>query len=45
MKAIGSKEVGGVSEESNVMKLDEHTKEFQNVVGRIGVVKFNQRLL
>ena len=31
VKAMGSKEVGGFGEESNVMNSDEHTKEFQNV--------------
>ena len=40
VNAIGSKEVGGVSGESNVMNSDEHTEEFQNVFDSISVVEF-----
>ena len=44
VKAIGLK-VGAVGEESNVMKSDENTKQFQNVVGRISAVEFDPRSL
>ena len=45
VKAIGSSEVGGVGEESNVMKPDEYTNEVQYVAGRISAVEFDPRLL
>ena len=45
VKAIGSKDVGGVSEESNVINSDEYAKEFQNVFNSVSVVEFDPRLL
>ena len=44
-RKIGSKEVGVVCEESNVMHSDEYTEEFQNDAGRISVVGIDPRLL
>ena len=45
MKVICSKEVGGVSEESNVMNSDKYAKEFQNVFNSISVMELDPRLL
>ena len=45
VKAIGSYKVGGVGEESNVMKPDDYTNEVQCVVCRISAVEFDPRLL
>ena len=45
LKAIGSYDVGGVGEESNVMKPDENTKKVHCVVCRISSVGFDPRLL
>ena len=48
MKAIGSNEVGGVNQESNVVNADEHTKEVQCVcvcVFDSTVAEFDPRLL
>ena len=42
VKEIGSNEVGGVGEESNVMKPDEYTNEIQYVVGRMSAVELTQ---
>ena len=45
VKVIGSKEGGGVSEESKVMNSDKYAKEFQNVFNSISVMEFDPRLL
>ena len=44
VQAIGSREVGGVSEESIGMNSDEYTKEVQYVFGSISATEFDPRL-
>ena len=45
MKAIGSVEVGVTCEESNVLELDEHAEELQNVFDSISGAHFDPELL
>ena len=45
VKAIGSMEVGVTCEECNVMELDEHTEELQNVFDKLSCVRLDPELL
>ena len=45
MKAIGSMEVGVNCEESNVLELDEHAEELQNVFVSTSAVRLDPELL
>ena len=45
MKAIGSVDVGVTCEESNVLDLDEHAEELQNVFDSISGAHFDPELL
>ena len=45
VKAIGSMEVGIICEEPNVLELDEHTEELQNVFDNISGVRLDPELL
>ena len=44
VNVICSKEVGGVSEESNVMNSDKYAKEFQNLFNSISVMEFDPKM-
>ena len=45
VNAIGSMEVGLICEESNVLELDEHAEELQNVFDNISGVHLDPELL